>query len=580
MFLFDYRCIEHCTTRRSPAYLMYKRELRTRFDLLRPNLEETVEAHQRAQIVARPGSRKMNFKQGDDVMIENYGVRAERRIGAEIVKKVSPSTFLVRDVNEKIQKRHVDQIVQVHPPQRHENATFRPLFIVYDRVEEATDSMYKSMTSRILFTKIHARVILPLLGRDAQTGAFNAETARRASRKRLCVEQTMTCPSSIMLLDKRSEILLFSARVKIGDIRADENLKKFPNVVIHLRHGGLLSSMYKYRRLRTPLMPENLRELAERIGEYDPIRSLYIGHCEDDNGGIALMFMHQEMREPLRECTALFGDGAVFEIGVPEEHRMILAPVQVRVRDLPDGAEFHNPFAPRGRGRGARGRGGARRRAAGARGREGAGRVAGRGRARGARGGAGRGRGRAALPPVEEVPQDIPEVEAPVEEVRQEVPEVDIPVADPQGLQVPREVVPPVIQELPARQEELPVEDHQAPQEPREVVPPVIQELPARQEELPVEDHQAPQGPGEVVVEPPNVAYIPAEQDDVHREDIQNPVEPAAEIIMEPAGLGMPAVENQEDIQEKLPLIEEAAIQPINEPLVVGEESNRINYLL
>ncbi|CAB0037326.1 unnamed protein product, partial [Trichogramma brassicae] len=93
----------------SPAYLMYKRELRTRFDLLRPNLEETVEAHQRAQIVARPGSRKMNFKQGDDVMIENYGVRAERRIGAEIVKKVSPF--------------HVSYIYSIDTKYRHRDIT-------------------------------------------------------------------------------------------------------------------------------------------------------------------------------------------------------------------------------------------------------------------------------------------------------------------------------------------------------------------------------------------------------------------------------------------------------------------------
>ncbi|XP_024946954.1 uncharacterized protein K02A2.6-like [Cephus cinctus] len=47
MFLFDYRSIEHCTTKRTPAYLMYKREIRTRFDLLKPSVTETVAQKQR-----------------------------------------------------------------------------------------------------------------------------------------------------------------------------------------------------------------------------------------------------------------------------------------------------------------------------------------------------------------------------------------------------------------------------------------------------------------------------------------------------------------------------------------------------
>uniref|UniRef100_A0ABD2X2H4 FLYWCH-type domain-containing protein n=1 Tax=Trichogramma kaykai TaxID=54128 RepID=A0ABD2X2H4_9HYME len=62
-------------------------------------------------------------------------------------------------------------------------------------------------------------------------------------------------------------------------------------------------------RLNVPPMPENLQQLAEVIGQFDPIVQLYKGHCTDDNGGIALMFMHPEMRGPLSECTALFGDG-------------------------------------------------------------------------------------------------------------------------------------------------------------------------------------------------------------------------------------------------------------------------------
>lgn len=42
LFLFDYRSIEYCTTGRSPAFMMYKREIRTRFDLIKPSVADHV----------------------------------------------------------------------------------------------------------------------------------------------------------------------------------------------------------------------------------------------------------------------------------------------------------------------------------------------------------------------------------------------------------------------------------------------------------------------------------------------------------------------------------------------------------
>ncbi|XP_036150700.1 uncharacterized protein LOC105828425 [Monomorium pharaonis] len=113
--------IEHCTTHRSPAYIMYKRELRTRFDLLRPNVSEIVEKNQKAQINARPGNRKVNFEPGDQIMIDDYGVRSERRIEGEVVSQTSPSTFMVvKDKNGVLQKRHVDQMLRRSPRLRRE----------------------------------------------------------------------------------------------------------------------------------------------------------------------------------------------------------------------------------------------------------------------------------------------------------------------------------------------------------------------------------------------------------------------------------------------------------------------------
>lgn len=44
MFLYDYRNFPHYTTGRSPANLVYNRNLRTRFDQLKPSVLETVES--------------------------------------------------------------------------------------------------------------------------------------------------------------------------------------------------------------------------------------------------------------------------------------------------------------------------------------------------------------------------------------------------------------------------------------------------------------------------------------------------------------------------------------------------------
>lgn len=111
MFLFDYRSIEHCTTKRSPAYLVYKKEIRTRFDLLRPNVSETVAEKQREQILARSGNRKVELSPGDQVMMDDFSVRTDKRSSGQIVKQTSPSTYIVSN-DKGTYKRHIDQIVK------------------------------------------------------------------------------------------------------------------------------------------------------------------------------------------------------------------------------------------------------------------------------------------------------------------------------------------------------------------------------------------------------------------------------------------------------------------------------------
>ena len=95
LFLFDYRSIKHCTTGESPANLLFKTELRTRFDLLRPDVRDVVFKNQRSQIVSRRGSRNASFVDNDKVMVDNHGVNGAKRVEGEVKKKLSPSTYSV-----------------------------------------------------------------------------------------------------------------------------------------------------------------------------------------------------------------------------------------------------------------------------------------------------------------------------------------------------------------------------------------------------------------------------------------------------------------------------------------------------
>ena len=76
--IYFYLIIEvHCTTGRSPAWLMFKRELRTRFDLLEPDVLATVEQKQYDQKVSVDGKRKIDLNPGDNIFATDFRVRLQ-----------------------------------------------------------------------------------------------------------------------------------------------------------------------------------------------------------------------------------------------------------------------------------------------------------------------------------------------------------------------------------------------------------------------------------------------------------------------------------------------------------------------
>uniref|UniRef100_A0ABD2X1D0 MULE transposase domain-containing protein n=1 Tax=Trichogramma kaykai TaxID=54128 RepID=A0ABD2X1D0_9HYME len=221
-----------------------------------------------------------------------------------------------------------------------------------------------------------------------------------------------------------------------------------------------------------------------------------------------------------------------------------IAPIQVRIQDLPDDAEHNNPFAPNPRGRG-RGRGraarGARGRGRGTRGGAGGrGRAGGAAAARGARGrvGRGRGRGRAELPPVE---ADIIEDEQPLAEVDDFELHEDLAVvvreplggAGVEALPLPQEPRAVPVQAAVVAVEP-PVEENQAERD--ALLEDRLENFPPGQELL------APLVPvGAVVVEPSGTNGEEGEQD-----ALQDPQVPELETVPshEAAVDGFPRIEN------------------------------------
>ena len=73
-FLFHYRTTPHATTSQSPAELMLGRQLRTRLDLLKPDIGKRVRAHQEQQKIAHDAhSKPREFQPGVQVYAKNFG---------------------------------------------------------------------------------------------------------------------------------------------------------------------------------------------------------------------------------------------------------------------------------------------------------------------------------------------------------------------------------------------------------------------------------------------------------------------------------------------------------------------------
>ena len=110
-FLLSYRTTPNATTGVSPAELLFGRTLRTRLNLLRPDVSTKVEDKQASQKQHHDKkSRERHFQVGQSVLVENNKPEPKWVVGT-VLEKLGNISYRVQ-VGNQIWKRHVDQMLQ------------------------------------------------------------------------------------------------------------------------------------------------------------------------------------------------------------------------------------------------------------------------------------------------------------------------------------------------------------------------------------------------------------------------------------------------------------------------------------
>jgi hypothetical protein len=107
-FLIYYRNTPHCSTGESPAGLMMGRQLRTRLDLLKPDVGSRVARCQQKQSSSVGGSQRQVIV-GDDVWYRKY-LKGEKWQPGKVTKVLGETDYNVSDSDGNVIHRHIDQL--------------------------------------------------------------------------------------------------------------------------------------------------------------------------------------------------------------------------------------------------------------------------------------------------------------------------------------------------------------------------------------------------------------------------------------------------------------------------------------
>ena len=106
--LFHYRLTPHSLTGRSPAEMLMGRKLRSRLDLLHPNLQSKVHKKQE-RMKETHDATKHQFKEGDTIYLKNFGPGPKRLSG--LIRRVTgPVSYTVVTTEGQEHRRHVDHL--------------------------------------------------------------------------------------------------------------------------------------------------------------------------------------------------------------------------------------------------------------------------------------------------------------------------------------------------------------------------------------------------------------------------------------------------------------------------------------
>ncbi|XP_054707489.1 uncharacterized protein K02A2.6-like [Uloborus diversus] len=105
-YLMQYRITPHSLTGETPSFLFLKRCIRTRLDILKPNVREHVMQKQSSHCLTEEITRE--FVEGEKVAVRNYAGPPKWKIGT-VINRDGSLNYSVQVGNE-IWKRHVDQL--------------------------------------------------------------------------------------------------------------------------------------------------------------------------------------------------------------------------------------------------------------------------------------------------------------------------------------------------------------------------------------------------------------------------------------------------------------------------------------
>ena len=109
-FLLSYKSTDHTTTHEAPSELFLKRKLRTRMDLIKPDMNKSVCAEQAKQKSHHDShSKSHEYFVGQNVQAHNFRPGPRWAAGV-IVERLGPLSYLVQIDSGVIWRRHVDHL--------------------------------------------------------------------------------------------------------------------------------------------------------------------------------------------------------------------------------------------------------------------------------------------------------------------------------------------------------------------------------------------------------------------------------------------------------------------------------------